>query len=135
MRIRIFLFSFLVVGIISCTSVHQKNQNSVFNRYDYNSERYKSELKQLLKTGKHLNYYFRGYMQEEGEEYILVDVRRHKLSAHCRLLVNDWNGLEKLRQTKGKGYVGSKLNGLDIEIENHSGKLTFVCKDIRQIVD
>lgn len=140
MKLKINLFiviSMLALIIVSCDRPDCKNENPIFDKYNINSAEYKIELrKQIEKYGqKELQYWFESYIEDNGKEYIIVNVQNNSLCAKAMILVNDWSKIENIKRTKGKGYTGAKLKGLVFEFENDSNKTELIYKDIKRVVD
>lgn len=126
-----------ILATISCDRPNCENKNPIFDKYDVNSTEYKMELiNQINSFGQeNLNYWFDSYMKENEKEYIVVNIQNKYLCAKGMIMVNDWNKIEGIKKTKGKGYVGAKLKGLTFNIEKDVNTIELIYKDIIRIVD
>ncbi len=133
----ILVISLMILIVVSCNRPNCENKNLIFDKYDIDSEEYKTELlNQIEKYGqKNLTYWFDSYIKENGNEYIIVNIQNHALCAKGKIQVNDWNKIEGIKTTQGKGYVGAKLKGLTFDVEKKSNKTELIYKDINRIVD
>ena len=131
------VISLVIITTGACDRPNCENKNPIFDKYAINSEEYKAELlSQIEKYGqKNLTYWFDSYLVENGKEYITVKIQNDSLCAKGMIQVNDWNKIEGIKRTKGKGYVGAKLKGLTFNVENDSNRIELVYKDITRIVD
>jgi hypothetical protein len=114
----IILISILFFGAISCDRPNCENRNPIFDKYNINSLEYKTELlTQIEKYGQdNFEYWLNDYIEENGKDYIIVNIQNDSLCAKCMIQVNSWNKIEGIRKTKGKGYNGAKLKGLTFSI-------------------
>ncbi len=131
----------LVVMVMLITSACDrrpcKNTNPVFDRYSPSDNEYKTELvKQMQITGAHkLEYWFDNYLEKNGREYMLVYIQGNGLCAKGEVLMNEWHKLEGIRKTRGKGYRGAKLKGLELDIRKDSTTIELVYKNVAGIID
>jgi hypothetical protein len=65
-----------------------------------------------------LNYVFKGYEKIGSKEYIKVHVFGDHVNAEMPILVKQWNKLAGVKRTKGVGYIGSELSGLELILTN-----------------
>jgi hypothetical protein len=131
------MISLVILTMVACDRPNCENKNPIFDKYAINSEEYKTELmSQIEKYGQqNLTYWFDSYRVENEKEYITVKIQNDSLCAKGIIQVNDWNKIEGIKRTKGKGYVGAKLKGLTFNVENDSNRIELVYKDITRIVD
>jgi hypothetical protein len=126
-----------VLTTVSCDRPNCKNKNPIFEKYGLNSEEYKIELlSEIEKNGQNnLTYWFYSYIEENGKEYIIVNIQNDSLCAKGMIKVNDWKKIEGIKRTKGKGYVGAELKGLIFNVKKDSNKIEFVYEDLTRIID
>ena len=74
-------------------------------------------------------------VKENEKEYILVNIQHDSLCAKGKILVNDWNKIEKIKNAKGQGFHGAKLMGLTFNIEKDSNNIEFVYKNLIWVLD
>ncbi len=122
---------------MSCNKTGCDSNNPIFQKHLPNSPQYKSELARLLKTTNtsQISFWFKEYIQNDKKEYILLQVQGTDLCGVMELEVANWDKLQQLRSTKGKGYRGAEFKNLQYEIKQDSASLSFVYKDIEKIVD
>lgn len=122
---------------LACDRRPCKNTNPVFDRYSSSDIEYKTELaKQIQTIGiNNLDYWFDDYLEKNEREYILVYIQGKGLCAKGEILMEEWNKLEGIRKTRGKGYRGAKLKGLELDIRKDSTIVELVYKNVAGIVD
>lgn len=128
---------FSLVMIIACdnTKPDCTNTNPVFDTNAPDSNLYRQDLaiQLLLIDKKKLSYWFKTYIEKDSETYLLVDIVGPHLCAEGYILVKDWSEpLDHIRRTKGKGYHGAELKGLEFTV-NKDG--TLVYKGLDKIID
>ena len=133
----ILMLLLIILTAESCDRPNCENTNPIFNQYDMNSEEYTSELlSQIKEIGQdNLTYWFSSYEEENGNEYIMVHIQNDSLCAKGMIKVDNWGGIEGIKRTKGKGYLGAELRGLTFTIEKDASKTEFVYKDVARIID
>lgn len=131
------LVSILIIGLSSCDRPVCKNQDPVFERSSYDSKEYKQELADRIdELGMDkLNYWFDGFVQLNGNEYILVNIQDDTLCATGMIQVKDWSKMEDIKRTKGASYSGAELKGLSFDMIRSSEGVEFVYRSLDQIVD
>lgn len=135
-----FICYFLITfpfGFISCNRPECENANAIFAEFSPETPEYKKELAiQLNSAGqKKLTYWFEEYVEIEGKEHFKVYIQGKQLCASGFLAVEDWTKLRGIKRTKGVGYRGAELKGLEIEVKQDSTSTFFVLKDIEAIID
>jgi hypothetical protein len=135
-------------GIASCLSVMSfmlfafteppcENTNAIFRTGDYETQAYKAELVQRLKTSnaEDLRYWLTGYLRPADKEYVIVDVHGHDFCAKVAVLVTVGGKLEDIRRTGARGYRGAELVGFKIVIKEEPGIIEFVFGDVQAVVE
>lgn len=133
----LIVLSIIILVITSCDRPKCENKNPIFDEFNIDSEKYKLELlNQINKYGKeNLTYWLDSYLEDNGKEYIIVNIQNNYLCAKGMIRVKDWSKLKGIKRTKGIGYIGAKLKGLSFIIDKDSLKTEFIYKDITRIVD
>ena len=136
-EINLIMILFVILAAVSCNSSNCENKNSIFDKYDINSNEYKKELiSEIEKLGaQNLTYKFDSYVEKNGKEFIIVNIQNKHICAKGIIRIDNWNKLEGIKRTEGKGYVGAKLKGLTFKIEEKSNKYELVLTDIKRIID
>ncbi|NQX52278.1 hypothetical protein HQN86_01495 [Pedobacter panaciterrae] len=81
-----------------------------------------------------LTYIFNSYKTTGNKEYLDVKVFGDRVQRDLLVLVEDWGKLEGIRRTKGVGYRGSELRGLEIKVVSDPiAKYSY--KDLKSIID
>jgi hypothetical protein len=121
----------------ACDRPECRNTNAVFDRFTPESKEYKAELaKQVQRIGAgKLRYWYDGYREEGGHEYIIANIQGNGLCAKGELLVTDWAGIEGLRGAEANGYEGAELSGLRLAITEDAGGAAFIFKGLDSIID
>lgn len=102
----------------------------------FSPEAYSTKLVDAL-TSVHaddLTYVFRGYEQVGNHTYIKVHAIGDQINAELPILVKQWHKLEGLRETKGLGYIGAELSGLEL-VSTHDEVARFEYKTLGRIID
>ena len=81
-----------------------------------------------------LKYGFRGYELLGDQEYIRIHAFGDSVNAVIPILVRQWNKSEGIRTTKGVGYNGAELNGLELKLANDA-IAKFEYKTLDKIID
>jgi len=125
------------VSLISCDRPTCKNTNPIFNNYQPVSKEYKLELmKQLSIVDKSkLRYWLKEYTEHENEVQLHFYIQSKELCAVLVLNIEQWNKLERLRETKGKGRFNAEFTNLQFEIVQDSLNPKFVYRDFSRIID
>jgi|GEM_PF-669551 len=132
-----FILSALILVLSSCDRSTCKNQDPIFDRSSYDSQEYKQELADRIdQLGMDdLHYWFDSYVQQNGNDYILVDIQNDSLCAKGMIQVKDWSMIEGIKRTKGASYKGAELKGLSFEVTKDSAGIEFIYKTLDRIVD
>ena len=134
---QILLLVFFFVSFISCDRPVCKNTNPIFDDYQPVSKEYKMELiKQLSVVDKsELRYWLKEYTEYENEVQLHFYIQSKELCAVLVLNVEQWNKLEQLRETKGKGHFNAEFTNLQFDIVQDSLNPKFIYRDFSKIID
>ncbi len=140
MKSKINLFIILLsltTMFISCDRPDCKNTNPLFDNYSPDSREYKTELiKQLKNIDKlKLSYWFKEYVESNGQELLLFNIQGDGLCAIIVLTVEQWDKLEELRQKKGASFRGAEFKNLKFDIQKDSNNVNFILRDFDRIID
>jgi len=81
-----------------------------------------------------LTYIFERYKKIGNKEYLDVKVFDDRAQRDLLILVENWDKLEGIRRTKGIGYRGSELRGLELKaITDPMAKYSY--KNLEAIID
>ncbi|MBG6235204.1 hypothetical protein IWX76_001772 [Pedobacter sp. CAN_A7] len=81
-----------------------------------------------------LTYVFKGYEQAGNKVYIKVHAFGDSTNVEMPILVKQWNKLEGVKETKGVGYQGAELSGLELALTNDE-IAKFEYKTLGRIID
>ena len=112
--------------------------NSVFMNSSSSSKEYKSELANLIRSNPgQLTYYFERYLKDtrDGKEYMVVRCTGKSVDATALVLVERWNKIEGIQASKGEGYTGAELRGLQLDLEEGASGTIFIYKDVEKVID
>jgi hypothetical protein len=125
------------VILLAFASCNISNKKDVFADLDPASKKYKQELaRQIQNTdGNELTFTLNQYLKIEGKDYLDISINGKDIHAKSLILVNNWNKLEGIKQTKGVGYSGAELKNLQLSIINVDTEPTFIYKDLDKVVD
>lgn len=122
--------------LIACNDVNDDLSNNIFRKFSPATREYKDELATRLKTNpESLHYTFNKFVENNGNEYLDIQIKGENFKATGLVLVMNWHKLERIKATKGKGYSGAELKGLKLNIEENSSGANLVYKDLEKIVD
>ena len=133
----ILILSVFLIFLASCDRPDCKNTNSLFDSNTMESAIYKQELiREMDVLGKeNLTYWLSNYSEQNGKEFIVVNIQGEGLCAQGLLQVNDWTDIEEIKRTKGHSYNGAQLKGLIFDIINNGESIDFIYKGLESIVD
>ena len=132
-----FKVCFLVFAIsfTACSNVENKSTNP-FTNLSSNSKEYKDKLAQKIRSNpEEVSYFINKYLERKGNAYLDVQIKGSNFEATGLVLVNNWNKLEGIKRTKGIGYSGAELKGLQLDIRESETGAEFIYKDVDWIVD
>ena len=133
----ILILSTLLIFLASCDRPDCENTNSIFASNGAETNAYKKELvKEMDRVGKeNLTYWLSNYTEQNGKEFITVNIQGDGLCAKGLLQVSDWKNIEGIKSTKGVSYNGAQLKGLTFDIITNGESIDFIYKNIESIVD
>lgn len=134
-RLTIVAAAALLITLTSCNQTGCQNTNPVFEQHAPDSKEYRLELAKELNANKDANttYTFNGYIENNDKTYLIVGIAGDSICAEGYMHVTDWTGrIEEIKRTKGMGYNGAELNGLEYSI-NEDG--TLIYKKLESITD
>lgn len=132
---KIILIS-LIISFTACNSSNDTTSNVVFDKFSPTTKEYKNELATKLKSEpKGLLYTFNKYFASNGQELLDITIKGKDFEATGLVLVKNWNKLEGIKRTKGQGYSGAELRGLQIDIQDNPSGAVLVYQDVEKIVD
>ena|SRR5690606_3624558 len=125
-----------VIALTACNNVSNDPSNSVFEKFSPTTKEYKNELATKVKSNPEgLQYTFNKLIENDGKDYLDIEVMGDDFKAKGLVLVNNWNKLEGIKRTKGISYSGAELRGLKLHIEENPSGATLVYNDLEKIVD
>ena len=125
----------LLLAVVSCKQ--QPKIHKAFTSFSPSSNEYKRELARQISSSKagDLIYTFNKYTRIAGKDYLDVSIKGNATDATALVLVNNWQKLENLKQTKGMGYSGAELKNLRLQITNPNAQPVFIYRGLDKIVD
>lgn len=135
MKNSIFIIALICITILaSCKN--NENQHSVFTRLEPNDKGYKDALaRKIAGDTNNVIYILNSYTEDNGKGFLNVNIEGSDFKATGIILVDNWNKLEKIKETKGLGYSGAELKGLKLSIEENTNGAILRYKDLKEIVD
>lgn len=127
----------LTLMFVACDRPECTNTNVVFDTYPPESVEYKTELaKQLERIDRSkLTYWFKEYMESDGQESLLFNIQGDGLCAVVVLNVEQWGKLDDLRAMKGDTYRGAEFVNLKFDIQQDTANIRFIFRDFSRILD
>ena len=93
-------------------------------------------MKQLSMVDKsELRYWLKEYIEKENEVQLYFNIQSKELCAVLVLDVEQWNKLEQIRKTKGKGRFNAEFTNLTYKIVQDPINPKFVYNDYDRILD
>jgi hypothetical protein len=124
-----------IVALASCNNETNRSGNPVFEKFSPASREYKDELaKKLQSNPAEFHYTFNCLVEQEGKEYLDIEVEGDDFTAKGLVLVNNWTKMEAIKKTKGQGYSGAELRGLKLKVEENPSGANLVYDDVEKIV-
>lgn len=136
---QVFLISFFATLILSaCDKPDCEPTHPIFSEYAPSSPEYKKELIAQLKSrnAEDLSYWFEGYVEEDGKEYLQFNIQGDNICAQGLVKVENWTeDIANIKRVQGKSYRGAKFRGLSFTIEENTDGMELVYKDLERIID
>jgi len=129
---------FLAIALVGCDGNREcSNNNPILNANEIGSTAYNIELVRLINTTDEgaMDYYFESYTKDASGEYITVRAQGEDFCAPSIFLVTEWTGIENIRSTSGKGYVGAELEDFSFTINGDSEPIQLVFSSVSGIFD
>lgn len=110
------------------------NADPTFTEYKPNEEPYKRKLVQLFEISPDdLHYWVEGYQKVGGEDQLLIHVKGKMVCAEFYLIVDGpitpdadhSDEMAHLIEVEGKGYIGTRIEGLRYSTRDVGGVLSF----------
>ena len=132
-----FVAACLLIALVSCDRPACENENMAFDEYGIDSREYITELHTLIQRNdtESVEYWLESYVEENGKEYLLVNVQNKAICAKALIRMVDWTGMEGIKESKGVGYRGAKLSGLKFDFEDDLKNVELTFKGIDRIID
>lgn len=86
------------------------------------------------KKPSEFRYFFQTFIQEEGKDYILANMRNKTDCFDAKILIEKWDKLAGMKRTNGIGYP-KELYNLKWKMEQRDGYNVIVYQDMRSIID
>jgi len=86
------------------------------------------------KTYQDFRYFFKSFMKEGNQTFMIVNFRNETSCFDMKMLVNNWDKLRGMRRTNGKGYP-NELYELIWEIQEVNDKKVLRYLDMHKIID
>jgi len=136
-RMTFLTLSIVVFILTSCDRPECENTNPIFNSNSIESNTYKKELsKEIDRIGKeNLTYWLSEYSEQDGQEYIVIQIQGEGLCAKGLIHVTDWKNMKGIKSSKGKGYRGAQLKGFDFDIISEGKSIIFEFNKLGRIID
>jgi hypothetical protein len=135
--IRFFLLGNILTACVSQNMQPCINANNIFDSLGADDSLYKRELaKELVKADlSKVLFYFEGYVEKNGKEYLNVSIHGDNLCANAMMRVTQWKGIEDIKRTKGLSYCGAELKGLKFDAHRDSLETEFIYTSVEKIID
>lgn len=133
MRNIVAVFIGLIV-VTACNSYSiSENKEPVFKNFKPEEAVYKNKLAEMIQSNPDdLTYIFEKYIDAE---HIEIMVSGTDFLATGLIQVNDWTGIEGVKEAKGGGYRGAELSGLQLDIVDKPSGAELIYKSIDYIID
>ncbi|RNL55159.1 hypothetical protein [Pedobacter jejuensis] len=135
MKNSLFIIASICLTILSSCK-NNESQTSIFTRLEPSNKNYKDALaRKIAGDTDNIIYILNSYKENNGKEFLNVNIEGPDFNATGIILVDNWNKLEKIKGTKGLGYSGAELKGLKVGIEENPNGAILRYKDLKEIVD
>lgn len=113
-----------------------KNDNPFFDKESFNSKAYKEALNEEFKTRDEygLTYRLLDVIDKNGKSFLLAEGREKGICIKLEMRVYDWRGIEELEETKGVGFEGAELEGLEFGILRKGDNLEFMYQGVSALI-
>lgn len=127
-------FTTLALILISCNQNTCNNLNPVFDKYKPDDYNYTNELgNQLLKKGSD-NFTYT--VAEYSKDTLRINIKDDSICALAALRIIRYDDTaNKIKETKGNGYIGAELKGLKIIVLKNCTETSFVYRGADGITD
>jgi ABC-type phosphate transport system substrate-binding protein len=89
--LKTILFSLTVI-LVACNQVKENQSDSVFVQFSPNQKEYKNELAKKIKANpEEFTYTLLGYTEQNGKEYINLQINGNDFVASGLVLVGNWS--------------------------------------------
>lgn len=132
------LLSLTLLAAYSCNNATEcSNKSAVLAQSPPNSTPYNVELLRLINTAdsNSLKYYFESYQQKGEMEQITVRVQGEDFCAKGHFAMDQWTGLENIKETKGEGYQGALLDDFAFTVIGGDQAIQLVFQSVKGISD
>lgn len=127
-----------IIILTSCTTNKDcQNNNPVFTKNAPGSKAYNDELTRqiALKDNDDITYSILNYEEKDGKEFLHIKVEADDLCATAVMVMTNWNKLEDVKRTKGKGYIGAKLENLTFDVLVTADKTELRYNNLDRVTD
>lgn len=128
-------FLCLIFSLTSCEYKPCVNTNAIFDKHTPYELPYRTEIIQQLRDTSNgtIEYDVEQYLQQGGREYLLIHCVGKHLCANAWMQINEWGRIKDIKRTKGMGYHGAGLAGLQYIIDDTAKILVY--QDADYIID
>ncbi len=103
---------------------------------DLTPEAYEQTVLSTLANKKpsDFRYFFQTFLQQDGNDYLVVNIRNKNLCFNAKMRIEKWDKLSSMKRTNGVSYP-KELYDLDWKIEQRKGHDELIYKNMHVIID
>lgn len=129
-------FNFLIITLLFVSCQNEKS-NKTHTKLEPESYQYKKEVAKILNDSTSgAAYFFEKYSSKNNAEYLTVKVETSDSEAFIDVKVLEWDTLtSKIKEFKGKGYGGSELKNLKLQVLDDGKQVEYIYISVDEIID
>lgn len=134
----------LSVGLVSAFLVYKSFPKYYFSAEppcvasfsDLQGNAYEQAIGDYLEDKKPsgFRYFFQTFTQEDGKDYMIVNMRNDTYCFDVKIRVKQWGKLEGMKRTNGISYP-KELYNLQWKLEQGAGRRELIFQDMHDVID
>ena len=127
----------LLITTLFFLSCQTEKSNETLNKLKPDNYQYKKEVTKIINDSTlNTTYTFEKYSSKNNTEYLTVKVETPGSEAFIDVKVLEWDSiLSKIKEFQGKGYGGSELKNLKLEVIDNGKQVEYIYISVDEIVD
>ena len=127
----------LLITTLLFLSCQTEKSNKTLNKLKPDNYQYKKEVAKIINDStSNTTYFFEKYSSKNNAEYLTVKVETSDSEAFIDVKVLEWDTLtSKIKEFKGKGYGGSELKNLKLQVLDDGKQVEYIYISVDEIID